>query len=628
MLADPRVIASYLGDDHAAVARSGAAGPPIADQRRGNHRARTHQEVGHEGADSRTADRRGRGRSILRKWGPFGAIVVVLAVVGAFAAVNAGDDDSEEAGDGGSSTTAAPTSRPARGRRHLSGGRGRGNGGHDRVGRPLRHVDRVAGDRVDSRDRSASPRSPGTTVVKPTSGSRRTPSRSSCTSRRRTTRSCSSSTARSGSTTRPRTPGRPTWGYNRMLATYMETYGRRVELVRYNATGNIQDSVAATADAETIARDLKPFAVIGGPVLTESFADTLASQQGDVHQLRPAPAQRVVRRTGRLRLGHPQELRADGADGGGVHRQAPGRQRGPVRRRRRQRQAAVKFGYIYLSSSPASETNREKFTHEPQRELRRDLRRDRVVHRSRRRGDPGPGDPRPDEGEGHHDDPVQRRSARPEGAHDGGDRTGLLPRVGHHRFGTGRLDHLLPHLRPEAVGPRLRHVEPVRPCEPGGGGSGVRLRVVQRHARTGEPGRRRSLPNLSAHLQRDPVRRTERSPTIPSSRRCSTTRSWRARSCRPQVSWGDRGIFDFTDYAGIDDGTEVWWDADATGIDEINEEGTGMWAYVDGGKRYLPGEWPEGEPKLFDKSKDSITLYTDLPEGTAVPTFEPLPSVI
>ena len=52
-----------------------------------------------------------------------------------------------------------------------------------------------------------------------------------------------------------------------------------------------------------------------------------------------------------------------------------------------------------------------------------------------------------------------------------------------------------------------------------------------------------------------------------------------------------------------------------------------MWAYVDGGKRYLPGEWPEGEPKLFDH-EGSVTLYTDLPDGITLPDYEPLQSVI
>ena len=38
-----------------------------------------------------------------------------------------------------------------------------------------------------------------------------------------------------------------------------------------------------------------------------------------------------------------------------------------------------------------------------------------------------------------------------------------------------------------------------------------------------------------------------------------------------------------------------------------------MWQYVDGGQRYLPGEWPS-EDRLFDPS-NSVTLYTERPPG-------------
>src|SRR4051794_6100962 len=47
--------------------------------------------------------------------------------------------------------------------------------------------------------------------------------------------------------------------------TYYETYGRKVDLVPYSATGTILDEVAARADAVHIAEAIKPFAVVGGP---------------------------------------------------------------------------------------------------------------------------------------------------------------------------------------------------------------------------------------------------------------------------------------------------------------------------------------------------------------------------
>ena len=68
-------------------------------------------------------------------------------------------------------------------------------------------------------------------------------------------------------------------GLNELYSEYFETYGRKVEIVPYQATGGISDAIAAAADAETIARDIKPFAVFGGPALTNAFGDTLAANK-------------------------------------------------------------------------------------------------------------------------------------------------------------------------------------------------------------------------------------------------------------------------------------------------------------------------------------------------------------
>ena len=69
----------------------------------------------------------------------------------------------------------------------------------------------------------------------------------------------------------------------------------------------------------------------------------------------------------------------------------------------------------------------------------------------------------------------------------------------------------------------------------------------------------------------------------------------------PTISFGRRGYWPYADYAGIDDFAEIWWDADAVGPDENGDVGTGMWAFTDAGARYLPGEWPTGPPHAFDE---------------------------
>lgn len=76
---------------------------------------------------------------------------------------------------------------------------------------------------------------------------------------------------------------------------------------------------------------------------------------------------------------------------------------------------------------------------------------------------------------------------------------------------------------------------------------------------------------------------------------------------------------DNDDYAGIDDMVELWWDADATGTDETGEEGQGMYRYVDGGKRYYLGDWPD-ELNVFDE-EGSVTSITDPPPAEVPPDY-------
>jgi hypothetical protein len=90
----------------------------------------------------------------------------------------------------------------------------------------------------------------------------------------------------------------------------------------------------------------------------------------------------------------------------------------------------------------------------------------------------------------------------------------------------------------------------------------------------------------------------------------------------PSLSWGtpEKGRWSEVDYQGVDDVTELWWDAEATGPDENGRAGAGMWSYVDGGKRYLPGEIPDGAPKVFS-ADGSVTLYERSPEADLVSDY-------
>jgi hypothetical protein len=78
-------------------------------------------------------------------------------------------------------------------------------------------------------------------------------------------------------------------------------------------------------------------------------------------------------------------------------------------------------------------------------------------------------------------------------------------------------------------------------------------------------------------------------------------------------SWGE-GVWPETDYNGSDDATAIWWDPEATGKDEAGNEGVGQIVYVEGGKRYLPGDWPTEEIPWFDPD-GAVAIYTERPDA-------------
>ncbi|HVM53449.1 MAG TPA: hypothetical protein VM262_09655 [Acidimicrobiales bacterium] len=87
-----------------------------------------------------------------------------------------------------------------------------------------------------------------------------------------------------------------------------------------------------------------------------------------------------------------------------------------------------------------------------------------------------------------------------------------------------------------------------------------------------------------------------------------------------QRSFGRAGGWPFDDWTGFDTVTEVWWDPSANGSDEVGNVGAGMFQFVDGGRRYAPGQWSNDEPAVFDPSR-SMTHYESLPPNDQYPTY-------
>jgi hypothetical protein len=74
------------------------------------------------------------------------------------------------------------------------------------------------------------------------------------------------------------------------------------------------------------------------------------------------------------------------------------------------------------------------------------------------------------------------------------------------------------------------------------------------------------------------------------------------------------------DYFGIDDTVEIWWDAEAVGVDEQGKEGKGMWVYANDAERYGPGQMPTGESSAFDKD-NTVMIYDEVPEQDQAPDY-------
>ncbi|MDQ3944987.1 MAG: hypothetical protein M3357_07550, partial [Actinomycetota bacterium] len=87
------------------------------------------------------------------------------------------------------------------------------------------------------------------------------------------------------------------------------------------------------------------------------------------------------------------------------------------------------------------------------------------------------------------------------------------------------------------------------------------------------------------------------------------------------VSFGRHGVWPFDDYLANDDATEVWWDGTATGEDEVGNSGLGMYRYVAGGRRYLPGQHPTTDPFVFARDR-TVTIYSEPPPSDRPPSYD------
>lgn len=90
----------------------------------------------------------------------------------------------------------------------------------------------------------------------------------------------------------------------------------------------------------------------------------------------------------------------------------------------------------------------------------------------------------------------------------------------------------------------------------------------------------------------------------------------------PQISYGNWGFYAQSDYMGIDDSVEIWWDGSVEAADERGAPGVGVWRRAHDGERFTAEDAPAPAP--FD-DQDSVTVFDELPPEDTPPTYEPPP---
>jgi hypothetical protein len=412
--------------------------------------------------------------------------------------------------------------------------------------------------------------------------------------------------------------------YNDMLSTYYETYGRKVELIRFDATGNISDEVAAVADAEAIANDIQPFLVMGGPLLTNAFADTLAAnevmcvgctptQPNEWYEERAPYVWDVVKNAEQNQQMIAEYIGKRLAGENAEH--AGGAEAGKPR----------VFGYIHINASDNDQVLEDKFTGRLKDEYDVEFARIETYES-------------PIELSGSGRDMITRlKEAGVTSVVFSGDP--LAPQT-LTKIATDQDFH------PEWIITGTVLVDTTafarsydqEQWSRAFGPSNLAARVDANAAGSlylydwyfgGPPPADQSAPVILPPLQFLYAPLQAMGTEVTPANFQEVLFKGRVTESTPityHLSYGNRGIWPAPDFSAIDDQTEVWWDPDATGPDELGREGTGMYAYVADGKRYLPGEWPDSTPDVF-VDEGSVTLFDEAPEAAKISTdYQPIKS--
>lgn len=407
-------------------------------------------------------------------------------------------------------------------------------------------------------------------------------------------------------------------GFNELYAHFGETYGRDVDLEFYRATGTADDEVAARADAVAIAEDIQPFMVLNGPLLTSAFAEELAAREISCIQCGPTQPNdfyeeadpHLLTITMNAEQGQLHTSEYVGQQLAGRNAEFAGETLADQERT---------FGLVYLDSVEGADQNLSDFE---------DLLADHDVDLAEAVG---------------YDSPVTLQTTAANviaKLKDAGVTTVIFsgdPVAPRELTREATAQDYFPEwlITPSSVlvdttvfartydQEQWSHAFGVVTGAARGNPDNQGTGFVYEWFFGEEPPAADTVALLSAQLTtfynvlqgvgpeltaqsfRDTIFAAERTPPAVT---------------QPSLSWGDKGIWPDTDWLGIDDTTVVWWDPEATGPDERGDEGVGMWAYAEGGRRYLPGEWPDTETTAFDP-EGAVTIYEERPPGEEVPDY-------
>ena len=410
-----------------------------------------------------------------------------------------------------------------------------------------------------------------------------------------------------------------------LLQTYAETYGRTVEVEYYVSNGGAADATTARADAVKIAEDIKPFIVLGGPILTTAFKEELAARGvsclcpagGNQEQLESwAPYAINLGLNNEQARAHNVEVLSKQVAGGNAEFA------GDPEFQEQERT----FAYLHIETDDPTSAANAQATVDALEEAGVEIAENipyaldpatlqetaaNAIAQMKSAGVTtvvfagDPVAPREFTKEATKQEYFPEWFLNISALVD----TNAFARTydqeqWQHAFG---LTALAARVDNEVDGPRYLYewfygelpkadgyVEVIW-AEPA-----VLFAVLQ------EAG-----PNLTRQSFADALFRLEPGPD----RLTASSLSWGQHDRWPDIE-GD-------DWEGVDNITRIWWDPEASGPDELRKEGAGLWRFVEGGKRYLAGEWPEEDFPAFDEEGTS-TIYDAVPESEAPPDYEPL----